>query len=136
MAVSLYLTPTIHAALDHASVAVRTAQARRYLTPLSFLLPTGDAIQQIRRRLGDVMGLRLLQFYHLGGAILAQAGSATREMSDTATRRLVHALLAEAVASGELTTFAPVWDKPGFTDVLVGWLREMKTQGIPPEDVA
>jgi len=136
MTATLFLTPTTDAALSHACELVRAAQAQSHLTPISFLLPTGDAIQQLRHRLGDVMGVRLLQFYNLGSAILAQADSTVREMSDTARRRLVHALLGETVAWDELTTFRPVWDKPGFTDVLVEWLREMKTQGIPPEDVA
>lgn len=135
MAVTLFLTPTTDAALAHASEILRASQAQHRLTPINFVLPTGDAIQQLRRHLGDVMGVRLLQFYNLGGAILSQAGSSVREMSDTATRRLVHALLSETMTHGKLTTFGPVWDKPGFTDVLVEWLREMKTQGIPPEDV-
>jgi len=134
MTVTLYLAPTTAAALEHASALARSAQAHR-LARASFLLPTGDAIHQLRRWLGDAMGVHLLQFYNLGSALLARADSTVREMSDTATRRLVHALLGEAVARGDLPTFAPVWDMPGFTAVLVEWLREMKTQGILPQDV-
>jgi len=135
MTVTLYLSPTTAAALDHASAIASSAQAQRRLARASFLLPTGDAIHQLRQWLGDAMAVHLLQFYNLGSALLARADSTVREMSDTATRRLVHALLSEAVAQGDLTTFKPVWDKPGFTAALVEWLREMKTQGIPPEDV-
>jgi hypothetical protein len=123
MTATLYLAPTTDAVLAHAHGMVAAAQAQQQLTPISFLLPTGDAIQQLRRRLGDVMGVRLLQFYNLGSAVLALADSTVREMSDTATRRLVHALLSEAAARGELTSFEPVWDKPGFTDVMIEWLR-------------
>jgi ATP-dependent helicase/DNAse subunit B len=39
-------------------------------------------------------------------------------------------------AAGELTSFNGVADKPGFTRVLLEWIREMKSQGIPPEQVS
>jgi len=135
MTVTLYLAPTSAVALDHASAVARSTQAHRSLARVSFLLPSGDAIHQLRRSLGDAMGVHLLQFYNLGSGLLARSDSTVREMTDTATRRLVHALLSEAVARGDLTTFKPVWDMPGFTAVLVEWLREMKTQGIPHQDV-
>jgi len=132
---SLYLSPTIDAALDHAMAQVGVAQAANPLAPVHFLLPTAEYIRLVRDRLGDSMGVRLYQFYRLGHAILRQAKWPNHEISDTAIRHLVADLLDTMRAQGELTTFAGVSDKPGFIQAVLEWLREMKTQGIPPEDV-
>jgi ATP-dependent helicase/nuclease subunit B len=137
MSATLYLAPTTDAVLNH--IAEYVAARRRYeqkLAPLTFLLPSGDAVRQLRRELGNAIAVRPLQFYSLSAAILTEAGDDTREMNDLATRRLVRGVLAQLHERGALTTFAPMLDKPGFVDVLVEWLREMKTQGITPEQVA
>ena len=136
MSATLYLSPTTDAVLGHILEHVAATDRQKSLAPIIFLLPTADAIRQLRQALGDVVAVRLLQFYNLSAAILDEAGSATHEMSDLATRRLVRGLLAEMDAAGELTTFAPMLGKPGFVDVLVEWLREMKTQGNLPDVVA
>jgi ATP-dependent helicase/DNAse subunit B len=36
-------------------------------------------------------------------------------------------------ADGQLGTFYQVWQKPGFLDMILDWIREMKSQGIMPE---
>lgn len=136
MAATLYLCPTTNTALAHIVEHVRIVRRDQPLAALTFLLPSGDAIRQLRHVLGDVVAVRFLQFYNLSAGVLGESGSATHEMSDLATRRLVRAILAEMNDRGELTTFAPVLDKPGFIDVLVEWLREMKTQEITDEAVA
>jgi hypothetical protein len=136
MSATLYLSPTTGAILAHISDHVRLVHREHPLAPLTFLLPSGDAIRQLRRVLGNVIGVRFLQFYNLSAAVLSEAGSATHEMSDLATRRLVRGILGEMSRRGELSTFAVVLDKPGFIDVLVEWLREMKTQGITSEAVS
>lgn len=136
MSSTLYLAPTTDAVLSHIAEFVRAYRCEKPLAPLTFLLPSGDAVRQLRRVLGDVIAVRPLQFYSLNAAILSEAGSATREMNDLATRRLARGALARLNDRGELSTFATMLDKPGFIDVLVEWLREMKTQGITPEQVA
>nr|MCU0509070.1 hypothetical protein [Anaerolineae bacterium] len=136
MSATLYLSPSTDAVLFHIVDLVRARRQERPLAPLTFLLPSGDAVRQLRRALGDAIAVRPLQFYSLSAAILAEAGSPTREMNDVATRRLARGILQRMSERGELTTFAPMLDKPGFIEVLVEWLREMKTQGITPEQVA
>lgn len=136
MSSTLYLAPTTDAVLSHIAEFVRAYQRDKSLAPLTFLLPSGDAVRQLRRVLGNVIAVRPFQFYSLSAAILSEAGSATREMNDLATRRLARGALARLNERGELSTFAAMLDKPGFVDVLVEWLREMKTQGITPEQVA
>ncbi len=56
-------------------------------------------------------------------------------LGEAALRRLIQHFLAELDDQGKLTTFRPVKNEPGFVQVLIEWLREMKTQGIPPEAV-
>lgn len=136
MSATLYLAPTTDAVLAHIVERVRRVRPRHTLTRLSFLLPSGEAIRQLRAVLGDVVGARFLQFYNLSSAVLSQAGRATHEVSDLAVRRLVRDILGEMSRRGQLTTFTVMLDKPGFVDVLVEWLREMKTQGIAPEEFA
>ncbi len=136
MSATLYLAPTTDAVLSHIANFVRAYRSDQPLAPLTFLLPSSDAVRQLRRELGNVIAVRPLQFYSLSAAILSEAGNTTREMNDLATRQLVRGVLARLNKRGELTTFAPMLDKPGFIDVLVEWLREMKTQGITPEQVA
>lgn len=135
MAPSVYLSPTTDTALEHAIAQVRAIQAANPLAAVCFLLPTAEDTRLLRGRLGDSMGVRIYQFYRLGQAILNQAGWPNHEIGDAAIHRLVRDLLAEMQQRGELTSFAPVWEKPGFIQVTLDWLREMKTQGILPEDV-
>ena len=133
MTTQLFLTPTIHAALQHLVSQVGEVKKANALTPIVILLPTAGVIHDLRLKLGDRMGVQLYQFYRLGQAILDQAGIPIREIDDTALRRLVHAILAELDGENKLSTFAPVLEKPGFVEVMLGWVREMKSQGIFPE---
>ena len=135
MSAILYLTPTLETALAHIIEHVRRVRRERPLAPLTFLLPSGDAIRQLRLLLGNVIAVRFLQFYNLSSSVLSEAGSATHEMSDLATRGLVRGILWEMHERGQLTTFGEMIDKPGFIEVLVEWLREMKTQAITAESV-
>jgi len=136
MATTLFLSPSLDSALNH--VAERIAVARREdpLLPVYLLAPTVNSLQAARQRLGATMGIHFYQFYSLGQGILDAAGMSMPWLNDTTVRRLVHHLLGEMNSQDELTTFAPVWDKPGFNQSLVDWLREMKSQGIFPEDYA
>ena len=104
------------------------------LTPVSILLPTSGVINDLRGQLGDTMGVQMYQFYRLGNAVLDEAGIPIHEINDTAIRRLIRRILGELSAAGHLTTFTPVWEKPGFVEVMLNWVREMKSQGIFPEN--
>ncbi len=136
MPAKLYLTPTIDDAVDHAWGQVVAAKTGDSLALGTLLLPSTEGISYVRRRLGDVLGVRLQTFYSLGQAILDENGSSARRIGDAAVRRLVRRILIQMAEEGLLTTFASVWQKPGFVQVLVDWLREMKSQGIDPLAVA
>jgi ATP-dependent helicase/nuclease subunit B len=92
-------------------------------------------IQDARKRLGDTAGVRFYHFYGLGQQILDNALQPVFNISDTTQRRLVAQIFRQMAEGGRLTTFLPVWETPGFGQVLINWLHEMKSQGIAPEAV-
>ena len=134
MTPNLYLTPNLDTSISHVLAQIQSAKRTNPLTPVFVLLPTADAIRALQYRLGDTANVHLYQFYRLGQALLDATNDPVHQIGDTTIRRLVHHLLGEMDAQGELTTFASVWEKPGFTQTMIDWLREMKSQGIFPED--
>jgi hypothetical protein len=132
---TLYLAPSQTAAREHALAAV-DARPGGPFSEARLLLTSGDAIRELQRVLGNRLGLQLFQFYGLGRWILDQAGRYPAQAGDVLAARLVGRLLRHMRAAGELTSFNSVWDKPGFSRVLLEWIREMKSQGIPPEGVS
>ncbi|HSH13627.1 MAG TPA: hypothetical protein VLA15_07755, partial [Desulfurivibrionaceae bacterium] len=135
MTVFFHQVPAVRVAIAHAVEEARAAKQADPLAPITFLLPRREDAAPVRRALGDVMGVTMLQFYGLGERILDEAGSPVRELDDLAARRLVRQCLDDMAVANELSTFATVVDKPGFIRLLVAWLREMKAQAITPEMV-
>ena len=137
MTPTLNLAPTNDVALDHLRAQVGTLKRADPLAPVHLLLPSARVIARLRHELGDGFNVQYLQFYGLARAVLNAAHEDhIHEIKDTAARRLLHHLLRQMAGAGELPTFGPVWDKPGFTNVILSWLREVKSQGIHPEAVA
>ena len=135
MTATLYLAPNLDSALAHAAAAAAESQRLQPFAPVHLLLPDRQAVQAARKRLGDRMGVRFYQFYGLGQQVLDRAALPVQRISDTALHRLVRQVLRQLAEAGRLSTFLPVWETPGFSQVLVEWLHEMKSQGIPPEQV-
>ena len=67
--------------------------------------------------------------------LLGQTAQRIHRLDESTLRHVVRRLLAEMAAAGELTTYAPVRDLPGFQQVVIEWLREMKSQGLEPEAI-
>jgi RecB family exonuclease len=138
MPATLYLTPSIAAARVHLANEVAALQRRDRFTPVHILLPTAEATRQVRRSLGDVVAIRLLRFPGLCQALLDQAaaaglGDTPRLASNAEARRVLRLVLDEMHQSGELSTFAPVRDKPGMVRALLDWLAEVQSQAITQE---
>ena len=131
----LYLAPTTDTALRHLGEQVGKRRGQNHLVPIHLLLPSRAVNARVRSALGDNLNVHYWQIYKLGRAVLQAARRPVYELNDTAIRRLVHHLLREMAHQGALSTFLPVWDKPGFTNAMVAWLREMKSQGIDPAQV-
>jgi len=136
MSAHLYLTSTTNTALDHLISQIRDEKRSNALIPITILVPTSGIIHELRSKLGETLGVQLYQFYRLGNAVLDEAGIPIHEISDTAIRRLIKKILGEMEEEGKLTTFSPVMEKPGFVEVVLDWVREMKSQGIFPEQYA
>lgn len=129
----LHLSPTISTAFVHLIDQIREKKKSDALIPINILLPTAGVIHDLRGQSGDTMGVQMYQFYRLGNAVLNETGIPIHEINDTAIRRLIRCILADLYAEGKLTTFTPVWEKPGFIEVMLNWVREMKSQGVFPE---
>lgn len=132
----LYLSPSVESTRFHVINQIHSIKQIDSFTPVCLLLPSSTTIHDMQAMLGSAANVLMRDFYRLGQAVLEAARSPVHELNDVAIRRLVHCLLAEMHERGELTTFNSVWRKPGFVHALVEWLREMKMQGIPPEDVS
>lgn len=130
----LYLSPTTDSALEHLLNYFQQLKAENPLAPVHILLPSSRVIHAVRRRLGQGMNLRLFEFYGISQTVLDLTGTAVHCVSDITVHCLVDYFLTEMSTKGELTSFTAVWQKPGFSQVIVEWLREMKSQGIWPDD--
>ncbi len=136
MTTQLTFVPDIHTALQDLLLQVNELKRGNPFAPVTVLLPTARVTQDLQEKLGDMLGVHLIQFYRLGQTILDEAGIPIQEMHDTAIRRLIRSILQEMFNEGSLSSFAAVHDKPGFTEVLLSWVRELKSQGITPEEYA
>ncbi|MBT7190125.1 MAG: hypothetical protein HN916_08030 [Anaerolineae bacterium] len=133
MLAKVLLVPNTDTAIKHAIGQISEIRKENPLYPVQILVPTASSLHLVREGLGNAMGIYLYQFYALGRHILDSAGIAVQWLDETATRRLVHHILQDLHTRGKLTTFDAVWDKPGLTQTMLNWLREMKAQGISPE---
>ena len=80
-----------------------------------------------------MFNVELYEFRGLGRMILEKSGSSIRVMDNIGVRRLVRGVLWELKNKGKLSTFEAVWDKPGFVNEIVQWLREVRAQRISLE---
>lgn len=134
MTATLYLVEDIDTAFQHAVQRIREVQEGDTLQEVSILVPTSHAVKAVGSLLGETMGVSITQFYGLGQAVLDTAGLPVYWLSDTSINRLIRHLLEQMAVQDELTSFMPVWEMPGFQQALMAWLREMKSQGIFPEE--
>jgi len=133
MVANLYFASATSTSLDHLISQVQNEKRADPLTPITILLPSSGAIQDLQVQLGDTIGVQTVQFYGLGHAVLDEAGIPIYEINDTAALVLIKRVLGEMKAEDKLTTFSPVWGKPGFVQLMLKWVRELKSQGIFPE---
>jgi ATP-dependent helicase/DNAse subunit B len=111
-----------------------------------WLAPNHRAAEDIADRLLDVGSLdgslqgclspNLLTFDHLARRVLALAAPRLRPISPATVRFTLERLVKQAAAAGRLEYFAPIAQTPGFLDLLVGFIRELKRLEIWPEELA
>ncbi len=136
MTAHLLLSPSADESLDHLRRQVKVWRQQDQLMSLHLLLSSRPVADWVRTGLGDSINVHYYQIYDLGRSVLQAARMPCFELNDIAIRRLVHHTLQQMEQDGEISSFVPVIDKPGFTDTMVAWLREVKSQGIHPDDVS
>jgi ATP-dependent helicase/DNAse subunit B len=129
----LYLSPSSDTSFDHSLAHIRALKAENPFLPVTLLLPRRRDIDAYRRRMGDMFNVELYEFRSLGRMILEKSGSSVRLMDNIGVRRLVRWALWELKNEGKLSTFEAVWDKPGFVNEIINWLREVRAQRISLE---
>lgn len=132
---TVLLAPSVRAAFAHAAASIGAAKQADPAARAEALLPTAEAVWRLSSEIGSSIAIHLHQFYGLGQTVLVRARRPVHRLSNVAVHRLVRHLIEAMQAEGRLPTFARVCDKPGFTRVLVDWLREVKAQGITPEQM-
>jgi len=106
-----------------------------------WISPTHRAASDVAVRLVDegfagCLAPHLLTFEQLATRVLAAAALRLRPLSPALTRALLGRLIRDAQARGELAYFGPIADTPGFLDLVVGYIRELKRLEIWPEELA
>jgi ATP-dependent helicase/DNAse subunit B len=106
-----------------------------------WLCPNHRAVSEVAAHLldGSLSGClspNLLTFDHLASRVLAFAAPRLRPISRATVRFTLQRLIDEARSAGQLEYFAPIADTPGFLDLLVGFVRELKRLEIWPEELA
>jgi ATP-dependent helicase/nuclease subunit B len=101
---------------------------------ITILLPSTNALRDFRKKVDSSIAIFFLQFYSLADAILEEAASPVALIKDATIRQIISKILEEMGKEGQLSSFSPVQEKPGFITVLLEWIRELKSQGIHPED--
>ena len=113
------------------AVAWRDLAAQLRATPdADLLLPNVRASRYAARVLTEVAAPTSYNFYSLAERITGQPRA-----DDSLIRMLLRQTLSAMQAAGELTTFAPVATFPGFEQLLIEWLREIKQVGATTEQV-
>jgi ATP-dependent helicase/nuclease subunit B len=135
MPANLVLVPDLAAAFQHTNHKIQNGSVKKALSAAYVLLPTTAAIRNASWQLKSSLGVRLIQFYVLGEIILDEAHFPIHRLSDVSICHLVSMIMRDLSQEGNLTTFAKVWHKSGFMQVLIEWLQEVKSQGITPEEV-
>ena len=131
MPVELYLAPV---AVGKTSflVARARAMAQGLMGEPRVLVATRLQARAWQRRLaeaGGALGVRVGTFDDLYHELLSASGEVYRLLTEPIRYRLLRTLIAQA----ELYHYAPVRDMPGFAEVLLDLIAELKAGGVFPE---
>jgi ATP-dependent helicase/DNAse subunit B len=97
---------------------------------------TASAGQLLDRSLRGCLSPNLLTFHQLAARILAAAARRMRPLTPGQGRSVLSRLIADNHRDGRLRYFAPISSTPGFLDLVVGFVRELKRVEIWPDELA
>ncbi|MGC9396795.1 MAG: UvrD-helicase domain-containing protein [Anaerolineae bacterium] len=134
MPIHLYLAPATSGKTTYLVAQARALSAGLTATP-RVVVPAQLQVRAWQRRLaemGGALGVRVGTFDTLYREILRAAGEVYVLLTEPIQYRLLRALIAEA----PLQHYAPLRNRPGFAQVVQGFVRELKAGGVPPDAFA
>ncbi|HQE92167.1 MAG TPA: PD-(D/E)XK nuclease family protein [Anaerolineae bacterium] len=134
MPTHLYLAPAASGKTTYLVAQARALSAGLTAT-LRVVVPTQLQVRAWQRRLaetGGALGVRVGTFDTLYREILRAAGEVYVLLTEPIQYRLLRALIADA----PLQHFAPLRTRPGFAQVVQGFVRELKAGGVSPDAFA
>jgi len=134
MPVSIYVAPA--GAGKTAYVLHLVREAARDLDCLPrVVVPSGLQVRSWRRRLaeaGGALGVRVFTFAQLYADCLSAAGEAYTEVNEAVQYRV----LRQIVDDLQLAHYEPIIDRPGFFQILVEMIAELKAARVWPEKLS
>jgi ATP-dependent helicase/nuclease subunit B len=134
MPVSIYLAPA--GAGKTAFVLHLVREAARDLECLPrVVVPSGLQVRAWRRRLaeaGGAIGVRVFTFAQLYADCLIAAGEAYTEVGEAVQYRLIRQIVDDL----HLAHYAPIIDRPGFFQILVEMIAELKAARVRPKQLS
>jgi ATP-dependent helicase/nuclease subunit B len=134
MSVHLYVAPAAGGKTAYLVARARALAANLAVEP-HVVVPSLLQARAWRRRLaeaGGALGVRVGTFDALYREVLRAAGQVYTRLTDPIQYRLLRLLAAEA----PLVHYAPLRSSPGFVQVVLGLIRELKAGGVFPEALA
>ncbi|HQI83411.1 MAG TPA: PD-(D/E)XK nuclease family protein [Anaerolineae bacterium] len=131
MSTHLYLAPAASGKTTYLVAQARALSARLTATP-RVVVPTQLQVRAWQRRLGETggaLGVRVGTFDTLYREILRAAEEVYVLLTEPIQYRLLRALITDA----SLQHYAPLRNRPGFAQVVQGFVRELKAGGVPPD---
>ncbi len=106
-----------------------------------WLAPTHRAVADVIARLvadglAGCLHPNLLSFDQMAARVLSAAALRMRPLSPAVVRSILGRIVDRARGAGRLAYFAPIAPMPGFLDLLVAYVGEMKRLEIWPEELA
>ena len=133
MTTELLLAPVGAGKTDRALAALVETLRQDPFAKIWVLLPTLRQEDAFRQRLIDYdpgrqiyFNVEFFNFYTLYARLLDMAGQPQRELDNSARLRLLRGILSRLLQDGELELYERIADKPGFVEVVAGFIYELK----------
>lgn len=136
MTIELLIAPAASGKTELCIDRIHTAQKEHPLAGVWAFIPNTQTAEQFRSRLaasGGGMGVKVGFFHHFYREVLEDQGIFVPVISQALSHRLIQETVHEVSASGDLSYYDAIKDKPGFFSVLRDSFAELRSALIKPE---
>ena len=136
MPIELLIAPAASGKPSCVLTASEQHATRKPIDPSLGLVPNTQAAAQFRSRLaasGGGMGAKIGFFHHFYQDILEENGRFVPVISRALSHRLIQETVREVSASGNLSHYDAIKEKPGFFSVLKDSFAELRSALVTPE---